>query len=111
MEAPCVFCRIVAKQLPSKIIDETNDLLVIQDIAPKTPVHWLIMPKKHIVDLQSMDDTDTHLASAILMISKKLSEKLPDPRAFRLVANNGFDAGQRVFHLHFHFLSGSHMEF
>jgi len=110
MEAPCVFCRIIAEQLPAKVIEETNDLLVIQDISPKAPVHWLIMPKKHVADIQGLGEEDTALSASMVLMAKKLSEKLPGKKSFRLVVNNGHEAGQRVFHLHFHFLAGTQME-
>jgi histidine triad (HIT) family protein len=107
----CVFCKVIAKQLPAKIIEETEDLIVISDIAPKAPVHWLIIPKKHIVELGGLKDEDRSLACNMLFVASRLAERLPGNRAFRLVSNNGYDAGQRVFHIHLHFLAGAEMEF
>ena len=106
MESNCVFCKIIAQKLPSKVIAETEDIIVIDNIAPKTPIHYLIIPKKHVSDINSLTEQDTNLAGKMVLMAKQLSEKLSGSKAFRLSVNNGPDAGQSVFHLHFHFLSG-----
>ena len=105
----CIFCKIIAKELSSKIIAENNDVIVIQDIAPKAPVHYLIIPKKHIADVMALQETDALLVGKLLLMAKELGAKLTGSQAFRLVVNNGSDVGQSVFHLHFHFLSGKKM--
>lgn len=107
MESNCIFCKIIAKQLPSKVIAETDDLIVIDNIAPKTPIHYLIIPKKHIADINALMPEDVNLVGKMVLMSKKLSENLPlGKQHFRLAVNNGIGAGQSVFHLHFHFLAG-----
>jgi histidine triad (HIT) family protein len=105
----CVFCKIIARQIPSSIVKETGNLIVIKDIAPKAPIHYLIIPKKHIKDIQSMDRTDAIYGSAIFSMAQELSKELQEPRDFRLVISSGYNAGQRVFHLHSHFLAGTTM--
>ena len=107
----CIFCKIIAKKIPATVIKETDDIIVIKDIAPKTPIHYLIIPKKHITDLQSLEDADKALACNMLFMAHELSKDLPGSKAFRLVSNNGADSGQRVFHIHFHFLAGRELEF
>jgi len=102
----CLFCDIIAGKIPSKKIDETDSILVIEDIAPKVPIHYLIIPKKHITDIQSLTKSDEQLAADLLFMAKKLSSELPHNGDFKLVINSGKDAGQRIFHLHLHFLSG-----
>ena len=102
----CVFCKIIAKQLPSKVITETQGIIVIDNIAPKTPIHYLIIPKKHISDITALQPEDATLAGEMVLMAKQLAAQLPGSQAFRLSVNNGPDAGQSVFHLHFHFLAG-----
>lgn len=92
--------------MPSAVITQTHDLIVIQDIAPKAPVHYLIIPKKHIDTVQSFEPTDQPLAGNMLMMAQTLSKQLSNPQAFRIVINNGAAAGQQVFHVHMHFLAG-----
>lgn len=102
----CIFCKIIAKELPSKIIAETKDIIVIDNIAPKTPIHYLIIPKKHISDITALQLEDVTLAGEMVLMAKQLAAQLPGSQAFRLSVNNGSDAGQSVFHLHLHFLAG-----
>jgi histidine triad (HIT) family protein len=79
--------------------------MVIKDINPKASIHYLIIPKKHITDLSHFEDNDQALAGSLLLMAKSLSKDLGGA-AFRLVVNNGADAGQIIFHAHIHFLSG-----
>ena len=102
----CIFCKIISKEISSKIILENEQILVLQDIAPKAPIHFLIIPKKHIRDLSSCDERDSFILSDILMMAQQLSKETPCSQSFKLLMNNGHSAGQRVFHLHFHFLAG-----
>lgn len=100
----CIFCKIIAGQIPSKIIYQTDLSIVIQDIAPQAPIHYLIIPKIHVQDLIAC--SDLQLLADLMSIPAILAAKLGQDTAFKLVTNNGYAAGQRVFHLHFHFLSG-----
>ncbi len=102
----CVFCKILAGQLPAKVIAQTDDIIVIDNIAPKSPIHYLIIPKKHISDITALTQEDVTLAGDMVLMAKKLAADLSGSQAFRLIVNNGSDVGQSVFHLHFHFLAG-----
>lgn len=109
MNLDCIFCKIITGQIPSKKIHETDDLVVLQDIAPKAPIHYLIIPKKHIKNIQSTTDDDQTLLGNVILMAKKISTELSGSQEFKLVSNNGASIGQTVFHLHFHFLaSGTH---
>lgn len=101
----CIFCKIIAGTIPSTKIAETDSLLIIKDIAPKAPIHYLIIPKKHSADIRAWDVEDLPLAGEIFALAQQLSQQ-QNNCAFRLVISNGYDAGQRVFHTHVHFLAG-----
>src|SRR5439155_25610404 len=92
--------------IPSKSILTTDDIVVIEDIAPKAPVHYLIIPKKHIPDVASLTSSDMPLVGSSFLIAQDLGKNLGKDSSFRLVINNGSQAGQSVFHLHLHFLAG-----
>ena len=105
----CIFCKIITKVIPAAVIAQNDDVLVIKDINPKAPVHFLIIPKKHVKDVSSLADSDANIASSILLMARDLSRNLSGSQAFRLIMNNGSDVGQSVFHMHCHFLSGKKM--
>lgn len=105
----CVFCKIIARTIPASIIEETDTTIVIKDIAPKAPIHYLIIPKKHIESVKALGNDDATVANDLFIMAAHLSTKLSGSQSFRLISNNGSDAGQSVFHLHLHFLSGKQM--
>ncbi len=105
----CIFCKIIARELPAHIVAEDEYVVVFQDINPKASTHLLIVPKKHIVDIRESTQEDADLLSRILFMAQKLSRTLPAPGAFRLMFNNGPEVGQRVFHMHAHFLAGQRL--
>jgi len=110
-EENCVFCKIINKELPAHFIAENENVIVIKDITPKAPVHFLIIPKKHIVDVSQLTPQDRDYAADIVMMAQQLSEADSKQKSFRLVSNNGALVGQSVFHIHFHFLAGTTMAF
>ena len=105
----CIFCKIISGQIPAAIVAQNDTIIVIKDIAPKAPIHYLIIPKQHVSDIKSLEPATAHLASDMLLMAKELSNNLAGTKSFRLIMNNGRESGQSVFHLHCHFLSGKQM--
>jgi histidine triad (HIT) family protein len=111
----CIFCKIVSKEVPSKGVYEDDTVYAFHDINPVSPVHILIVPKKHILGIQEMQEEDERIVGHMLYIAKIIAERLglaPDEnlnRGYRLVFNVGKDAGQSVFHLHLHLIGGRRM--
>ena len=105
MTQDCIFCKIINGQLPVQPLLENDDVVVLKDIAPKAPIHYLIIPKKHVENIQGFSHEDTVLMGKLLGAATSVAQKLNAPD-FKLVINNGYAAGQRVFHLHIHFLAG-----
>ena len=101
-----IFEKIIDKELPSKIIHEDEHCIVIEDIAPKAPIHLLVIPKKPIKKLSDVKEDDKELLGHLMMVTKKVAEQLNVENAFNVVINNGKEAGQTVFHLHIHLLAG-----
>ncbi|MBI3892077.1 MAG: histidine triad nucleotide-binding protein [Candidatus Wallbacteria bacterium] len=106
----CIFCKIAAGQIPSDKILETDDLLAFRDINPQAPVHVLIIPKKHIASAMDLAASDAGLLAKLLEGAQQIARQHRlDATGFRLVTNHGAQAGQSVFHLHFHLLGGRSM--
>jgi histidine triad (HIT) family protein len=104
----CLFCQIVKKEIPASVIYEDEGILVFKDIAPKADIHLLFIPKKHIKDLYSIKEEDKEVLSHLLLKIPDIAKEL-GVDYFRIITNSGTKAGQVVFHLHFHFLSGENM--
>jgi histidine triad (HIT) family protein len=108
LDASCIFCKIIQGTIKSPVVYENEHVLVINDIAPKAPIHYLIMPKKHIATLIDLTMADKEMAWHMLLAARELGSKAPS-KAFNLISNNGAAAGQSVGHLHFHLLSGKNL--
>ncbi len=105
----CIFCEIVKKERFAKIIFENEKVMAFQDIDPKAPYHFLIIPKKHIEKLTDLKEDDRDLISEIFFVAKDIAKNYGfKDKGFRIVTNCGKDGGQSVFHLHFHLLGGRH---
>ncbi|MDF0667484.1 MAG: histidine triad nucleotide-binding protein [Nitrospira sp.] len=106
----CLFCRVVAKTIPAKVVHEDDQTLAFDDIHPQAPVHTLVIPKRHVASIQDLGESDQALLAQLLLACRKVAnDKGLADSGFRLVANTGRNGGQTVFHLHFHVMGGRHM--
>jgi histidine triad (HIT) family protein len=101
-----IFGKIIAGELPCEKVFENERILAIKDRYPAAPVHILIMPKKEIPNLQALQPEDFPLISEIISVAQKLAKEFEIEDGYRLLSNNGEEAGQTIFHLHFHLLGG-----
>lgn len=103
----CIFCKIVNGEIPSNKVYEDENVLAFYDVNPATPIHILVIPKKHIGSLINMDKEDYTIVGKIYEVINKIASDMKfDKDGFRVIVNCGKDAGQEVMHLHFHILAG-----
>lgn len=102
----CIFCKIIKKEIPSNPVFENDDLIVINDISPKAPVHMLVVPKKHIDNLDGVLPENAEILSKILMSAQQVANDRGIAGQYKVVTNIGEMAGQTVFHMHFHVIGG-----
>ncbi len=101
-----IFAKIVSGEIPSEFIYEDEHCVAINDINPQAPTHVLVIPRKAIPKLSDADPEDQALLGHLLLAAARIAEQLGVADAFRVVVNNGADAGQTVFHLHLHIIAG-----
>lgn len=106
----CIFCKIVAGVIPCRKVYEDDELLAFHDIHPWAPVHFLLVPKQHIVSMAQLEDQHERLMGRMMMLAPRLAQQegckpYPDG-GFRLVVNTGREGGQEVHHLHMHVMGG-----
>ena len=120
----CIFCKIANKQIPSNIVFEDDNIIAFEDVKPQAPIHILIIPKQHIEKFQDISfkdedllEKDKELLTGSTLIMKMMGvipnlalTKGIDLSGYRVVINNGKDAGQEVSHLHIHLLGGRQMQ-
>lgn len=102
----CIFCKIVAGQIPAKKVHEDDLVVAFHDIAPWAPVHVLIIPKQHIASMTEVTEADAALLGHMNVLAPRLMAQLGVTGGFRQVINTGRDGGQEVFHLHMHVMGG-----
>jgi len=103
----CLFCKIAAKEIPAKLALENEHVVAFHDIHPQAPVHVLVVPRRHIVGIHEAAHEDPALLGQLLLAGRAVAEQTGVAESgYRLVINNGVDAGQSVFHLHLHVLGG-----
>jgi histidine triad (HIT) family protein len=104
---PCLFCRIVAGEIPSKRVYEDEELFAFEDIKPEAPTHVLIIPKRHVATLNDMQPSDDAVLGAMVRRASLIAkERGLDAAGYRTVINTNGNAGQTVFHIHLHLLGG-----
>lgn len=107
----CLFCKLVNKEIPTTVVYEDEEVLAFNDIAPQAPVHILVIPKKHIADLASLEEEDLPVISHIFKIIKKIAKDAGiEDEGYRIVNNCREYGGQTVNHLHFHLLGGRQLQ-
>ncbi len=110
MGSDCLFCKIIAKEIPSKTVYEDDQAVAFEDINPQAPTHILVLPRKHIASLNDITAADAPLVGHLHLVAAKLArERGIADSGYRTVLNNGRGAGQSVFHLHLHLLGGRGM--
>jgi histidine triad (HIT) family protein len=106
----CLFCRIVAGEIPSSKVFEDADLFAFNDINPQAPLHVLIVPKKHVATTNDLTDGDEALVGKMVRRAAAIAKDNGfDQRGYRTVLNCNSEAGQTVFHIHLHLLAGRHL--
>lgn len=105
----CVFCKIASGEIPSKTIYEDDLVKAFYDLNPCAPVHFLVIPKKHIASMDDITPKNSAVISHIFEVIAKLAKELKLDNGYRVISNCGKDAGQTVFHLHFHVIAGVSM--
>ena len=102
----CIFCKIIAGNIPSSRVYEDDLVFAFRDINPQAPTHILVVPKAHIADVNGIDAQNSSLVAHIFAVIPKIAQSEGLINGYRVVSNCGQDAGQTVQHLHFHILGG-----
>lgn len=105
----CIFCRIVAGQIPAKKVKEDSEWLAFHDIDPKAPTHILVIPKKHLASLAHAEPADQALLGRLLLAAAEVAREQGLGKGYRVVVSTGPEGGQTVDHLHLHVMGGRQM--
>ena len=107
----CIFCRIIAGEIPADVVFQDKDCIVIRDIHPQAPIHVLIIPRTHIRSVEEAEEKDQTLLGHLILVAKKVATKEGvSNKGYRLTINCGSDGGQIVPHLHIHLLGGRRLD-
>ena len=105
----CLFCKIIAGEIPSNKVYEDDQVLAFRDIAPQAPVHILVIPKTHIGSVAEINKENAAIVAHIFTVIAQIARQEGLENGYRVVSNCGADAGQTVHHLHFHILGGKEL--
>ena len=106
----CIFCKIVAGNIPSKTVYADSSAVAFHDVNPQAPVHLLVIPRQHFASVLEADESYEPLLGHLCRVAAELARQFHIADGYRVVVNTGLDAGQSVFHLHLHVLGGRHLE-
>ena len=106
MNPDCIFCKIVAGQIPCRKVHEDDEVLAFHDISPLAPVHFMMIPKKHIASLDEAAPEDAGVLGRMLAMAGRLAREQGTPEGFRTIVNTGKIGRQDVYHLHIHIIGG-----
>jgi histidine triad (HIT) family protein len=106
----CIFCKIIAGEIPSEKVFESEEIVAFKDINPQAPVHILVIPKRHIDGADTLTGDNTELAGRLILTVARIAEQFHLDTGYRIVTNIGKDGGQTVRHLHFHLLGGEKLK-
>ncbi|XP_071761177.1 adenosine 5'-monophosphoramidase HINT1 [Centroberyx gerrardi] len=104
-----IFGKIIRKEIPVELLYEDDQCIVFPDIAPQAPTHFLVVPKKPIVQLSKAEESDAALLGHLMIVAKKCADKMGLSKGYRVVVNDGPEGGQSVYHVHIHVLGGRQM--
>ena len=103
----CLFCKIVEKKIPANIVYESEDLIAFNDIEPKAPIHYLIIPKKHISTINDIEESNSNIIGLMYEAAAQIARSSNvDKDGYRVVMNCNNNGGQTIYHIHLHFLAG-----
>lgn len=105
----CLFCNMIEKKIPTDVVYEDDHALAFRDIRPVAPTHVLVVPKKHLAATRDLGEADVETIGRVILAARNAAEKLGLSSGYRLVINDGDDAGQSVHHVHVHVLGGRRM--
>jgi histidine triad (HIT) family protein len=105
----CLFCKIVKKEIPAKVVFENDSLIAFEDISPQAPTHILIIPKEHFASLIEIPEDKKEILAELLLTARQIAQEKGLTTGYRIVLNTGKESGQAVFHIHFHLLGGRQM--
>ena len=103
----CIFCKIVRGEIPAKKVYEDDDVLAFHDIHPQAPVHFMVIPKRHIASLADATQDDSGVLGRMLTLAGRLAREQGSPDGFRTIVNTGRIGRQDVMHVHLHILGGT----
>ncbi len=107
MSDDCIFCKIIAKDIPGEVVYSDEFVTAFRDIQPVAPTHILIVPNKHIASVNALTEEDAHFLGKMNLAAQQIAKNEGVAEGgYRLIINNGADAGQVVFHIHMHLLAG-----